>query len=258
MYERPLLIPLIRLDATETRAVRAIYDATFPDDERVSWERLWQWYTAPGENFGPVFWAVIMPPPGTEDENALTSQGFWSAGLARRGTALELAILAGEVAGLAFFGYFRRQNLGYFAYLATRTDLRGRGLGAWLCGQVFEAVRQLAQAEAGADPRLIFWEVRRPEDAADEAEAERRRRRIAFYERLGARLLPIDYTCPPVTEGQPPVAFTVMARTYPPARPLTCEEALDVALTGLIEANGAEMGDEYTTAAVRSVKAGWG
>jgi GNAT superfamily N-acetyltransferase len=217
------LIPLTSPHAAEAPAVRLLYDTAFAADERVPWERLWHWYMILDENFRSVFWIAV------------------TAG-------------HGEVIGLAFFGYFRQQNLGYFTYLATQPDLRGRGLGAWLCEQVFEAVRQLAQVERGTDPRLIFWEVRRPEDAADAAEAEYRRRRIAFYERLGAGVLPIDYTCPAVAEGQPAVAFTLMARTYPPGRSLTREEMLDVALTGLIEANGAEMGDEYTTAALRSIK----
>jgi GNAT superfamily N-acetyltransferase len=207
-------------DAAETRAVRNLYDATFADDERVPWERLWPWYVMPDDNFSALFWA---------------------------------ATLADEVAGLAFFGYFRRPNLGYLTYLAVRPDLRGQGLGGWLCGQVCEAVRQMAQAARGADPRLIFWEARRPEDAADAAEAELRWRRIAFYERQGARALPIAYTCPPIAAGQPEVAFTVIARTYPPDRPLTADEALDVALTGLIEANGAEAESVYVAAAVRSV-----
>ncbi|MCX6031806.1 MAG: GNAT family N-acetyltransferase [Chloroflexi bacterium] len=221
MNAEPQLILLTHPGAPEARAVRGLYDATFADDERVPWERLWPWYVMPDDGFCAVFWAVT---------------------------------LAEEVAGLAFFGYFRRPNLGYLTYLAIRPDLRGQGLGGWLCGQVFEAVRQMAQAERGTDPRLTFWETRRPEDAADAAEAELRRRRIAFYERQGGRPLPIAYTCPPIAAGQPEVAFTVMARTYPPGRPLTADEALDVALTGLIEANAAEPESAYVTAAVRSVQ----
>ncbi len=221
----PLLIPLTRPETPEARAAQVIYDAAFEADERVPWERLWAWIVAPGDNIQPVFWAVS---------------------------------LAGEVVGLAVFGLFRRQNLGYLAYLATRPDLRGRGLGAWLCEQVFAALRRLAQAAHAGDPPLVFWEVRRPEDAPDAAEAEQRRRRIAFYARLGAEPLPLDYTCPPVAEGQPFVAFTVMARTDPPGRPLTRAEALAVALTGLIEANGAEPEDDCVAAAVASVNRGWG
>ncbi len=224
MNVEPQLILLTHPGAPEVAAVRGLYDTTFADDERVPWERLWPWYVTPDDNFRAVFWA---------------------------------ATLAEEVVGLAFFGYFRRQNLGYLTYLAIRPGLRGQGLGGWLCGRVFEAVRQMAQAARGADPRLIFWEARRPEDAADAAEAELRRRRIAFYERQDARALPIAYTCPPIAAGQPAVAFTVMARTYPPGRPLTADEALDVALTGLIEANGAEPESACVAAAVRSVREKW-
>ena len=218
--DEPQLIHLTHIATAEVAAIRALYDATFADDERVPWERLWPWHLTPDDDFRSVFWAATM---------------------------------AGEVAGLACFGYFRRPNLGYLMYLAIRPDLRGQGVGGWLCGQVFAAVQQRAQAAAGADPRLIFWETRRIEDADDAAEAELRRRRIAFYERQAGCVLPIAYTCPPIAAGQPPVAFTVMARTYPPGRPLTAAEALDVALTGLIEANDADPESAYVAAAVRSV-----
>ncbi len=84
-----------------------------------------------------------------------------------------------------------------------------------------------------------------------------RDRRIRFYQRLGGQVLPLDYTCPPITRGQAPVRFIVMAYTYPPAAAVDRDLALDIALTGLVEANGAAPRGRYVQAAVASVDRHW-
>jgi GNAT superfamily N-acetyltransferase len=221
------LIPLTNAATTEALAVCALYEAAFEPDERAPWDGLWDWLRAPGGAFQATFWALTRA----------------------EGPA---------VIGLCLCGYFPRPNLGYLAYLAVDAAERGQGHGAWLFGQALAEIERLARAACGRPPRLAFWEVRRPEDAPDDAERVHRARRIGFYERLGGQTLPLAYTCPPVAAGQPPVRFTIMARTWPPRGALDRQTATDVALTGLIGANGAHMGDACVAAALRSVDAAWG
>lgn len=82
------------------------------------------------------------------------------------------------------FAYYEADEDGvYLWYLATRADQRGGGVGA----QVFQEIKRQAFARG----RYLFFEVELPEEAArfSAEEGELARRRIAWYQRQGARLL---------------------------------------------------------------------
>ncbi len=264
-------------DSPAGRAARAIYDEAFEPDERVPWERLWKWHVKPSADFRSVFWTLHAssgphpdpsPKYGGEDRSPYPhpSPKYGGAPL-RGGQARDRGEgrTAGPVIGLFVFGCFRPPilgprmgpALGYLAYLAIRPDQRGRGHGEWLFRRGLAEIERIARRGAGAPPRVTFWEVRRPEDSPTPEERVRRERRIRFYERLGGRILPLDYTCPPIADGQPSVRYTVMASTDPPAAAIDRAAALDIALTGLIEANGAQPGDAYVQAALASVDRHW-
>ena len=77
----------------------------------------------------------------------------------------------------------------FLEYFAVDSSIRGKGYGTALWEAMLheDAVR-----------RLIF-EVEDPDDATDPAEREIRRRRIAFYQRLGATLVDhVHYVVPDV------------------------------------------------------------
>lgn len=221
MSDGRMLVPFSELSETQARQARAIYEGAFADDERVPFEGLVRWLSQPNEQFLPRF---------------------------------EVLVSNDSVIGIAGYGLMLKHQFGYLAYLAIVEGRRSQGHGAWLCEHCFETLRQLSCSTHGQDPRLTFWEVRRPDEEISPEEREKRQRRIRFYERLGAQVLPVDYLCPPINEIQPAVRFHLMARTYPPGRPLSKQDLTDIALAGLVDINGAAPDSEYVRLALQSIR----
>jgi GNAT superfamily N-acetyltransferase len=163
--------------------IKAIYTASFEDDERMPFDELWQWLK--------------------------NQRGDFVATLG--------AFVAGEdVVGMGSAIYFANRNIGYLVYLAVREDLRGYGYGREIVQYLVSWIRRSASEMAGISPPVIFWEVRNPGDAPDETEKVHRQGRIKFYASLGAQVLPVAYTCPPVQPGQPEVNYLLMVLADPP------------------------------------------
>lgn len=102
------------------------------------------------------------------------------------------ATLGGEVVG--FFIQFRSPKLALLEYMAVDEGRRRLGLG----GAMFRHAHTLA----GARPLLLEVESEREQTP----ELALRRQRMAFYRRLGCRLLtPLDYQLPLAGEGPPPI-----------------------------------------------------
>lgn len=127
-----------------------------------------------------------------------------------------VALQANEVIGMAYCRYFERTpegealHLGYLLYLAVDERFRGHGIGA----NFYQAVIATLQADAayrGGSLCGVIYEVERPELASNEPDKINRRRRIRFYERLGAHILQgIDYIQPAVSDDQYPVPLYLM------------------------------------------------
>ena len=112
---------------------------------------------------------------------------------AREGDGLTLvATEAGEVVAFAALSRLKRVACSFLEYYAVLEGRRGGGLGRLLWA---ELLRYLDRS--GESARLVF-EVEDPAEAdADPEEQHTRRRRIRFYERLGAVILPVhDYVVP--------------------------------------------------------------
>jgi len=123
---------------------------------------------------------------------------------------------AGLTIGLTCTHMLCDPPVAFLVYLAVAPALRSRHIGAAL----FEQAR-LHSAEHYSSKNLIpaglVWEVEIPAlVASDEREFEQRRRRIAFFERLGGRILPQRYLQPPV-DGIAPVLMHLMFRPVPGA-----------------------------------------
>lgn len=108
----------------------------------------------------------------------------------------------GFVAGL----YVSPIRMGYIAYLAVRSDWRGRGAGTGL----FRSLIETWMETRPAPPRWIFLEVERPELATGDEERAQRLRRMHFYERLGFRPVAADFQAPPLGPKLPVVPYRIL------------------------------------------------
>jgi GNAT superfamily N-acetyltransferase len=206
------------------QAALAIYMEAFANDERVDFEWLLGWLGR-GE--------------------AGVQGGLWVFQDGSRTVAIGSA------------AYFPDQRMGYLPYLAVDHGLRGHGYGRDVTEFLLDWIWETAHAHSDLDPRLTLWDVRDPDETADPAERTIRNRRIDFYCRLGAEILPIAYTYPPVADGQPAVADCLMAYTYPPGGRITRREALDAAWVGLILINHYTPDSIYYKEALASIDLNW-
>lgn len=78
----------------------------------------------------------------------------------------------------------------FLRYFAVHRNLRGTGIGTQLWGHLREEMLRCGY------PRIVF-EVEDPAQAGTEAERVVRERRISFYTRVGALLLPVRGYLPP-------------------------------------------------------------
>jgi GNAT superfamily N-acetyltransferase len=130
-------------------------------------------------------------------------------------------------AGLAIYALPEEAGgrAGFLWYLATQPELRGQGLGSWIYRGI------LARLPRGVE--ALFYDLEIPELAATPEEQLLARRRIRFYQRLGARRLSgIRYTnqCAP---DRPRLTMHLMAH---PRIDLAPQAAFDLAQSFLPEA----------------------
>lgn len=156
--------PVGRLAGADRDRFSAIYEASFPADERDDTDAL-----------------VAGIEDGELDCHALRS--------------------GDDLVGLAITLDMEAAPIRYLEYLAVAPELRGGGGG----GQLFDAL--VEDARRGGWLGVAF-EVDRPEDAFG-AERTIRRRRIAFYERHGAVVVP----CAPRFRAPASVAKGMLAYT---------------------------------------------
>jgi GNAT superfamily N-acetyltransferase len=217
----PILLPLEKTNPDVLAAANRIYQEAFEPEEKVSFDSLVEGFTHQSDHFLSQF-RVVMD--------------------------------GGEVKGMATFGYAVQERMGYLAYMAIRNDMRGQGLGEWVCRQAFDELEATTRRLHHQAPICTFWETRDPRDAPNDVELQHRLRRQRFYQKLGAYTLPILYLTPAVGEAFSDVAYQEMVYTYPPGRPLTYQEVKTVGLTGLIMFNGAAPNSQYVAKMLDSLK----
>jgi len=98
-------------------------------------------------------------------------------------------------------------------YLAVAPELRSRNIGSALFEKLWAAGRKI-YSERATEAEGMVWEVDIPGRATSGQGLEQSQRRIAFFERLGACLLPSAYFQPPV-DGITSVPMHLMFRPAP-------------------------------------------
>jgi GNAT superfamily N-acetyltransferase len=167
------------------RQAWVIYEGAFPEEERVSEEALLE---------------AIRRRERADEESKFHFQ---------------VALEDGQVAGIAIFNYYPQTRMGFIPYLAVDPRRRNGGLGARLYRHLVATVASDGQAEG---PALgVTFEVERPELGRDPASQELRQRRIGFYQRNGALIVPqIYFVAPPMRPDLPEMPYVLMLH------PLTC------------------------------------
>lgn len=97
----------------------------------------------------------------------------------------DVALLQGDIVGLAVTKPFRIPGTAALEYLAVDTARRDQGIGSLLLGNLGARLDKAA----GTTTRGWILEVEPPNASEDSAERELRLRRIGFYERNGASII---------------------------------------------------------------------
>ncbi len=111
----------------------------------------------------------------------------------------------GYLIGFARGFVFQASRRGFVVHIALVPESRGKRLGEQLLKRVNEEMRTSCEGYEG-----MYLEVERLEDAVTDAERESRRKRLAFFDRLGARLVSSELIQPPSQPGQPPVPLNLL------------------------------------------------
>lgn len=134
-----------------------------------------------------------------------------------------------DVQGMALVYFSDELRFAWLDYFAIRSDLRGRGLGSTL----FRAILQMS-IEQSPPPDWLLFEVDDDYDgdAAREADCKRR---VAFYRRLGAKLIEnVPYKFPSAVAE--PIRMRLMAyplRSEAKLAPDNLKEAVEEIFTNI-------------------------
>ncbi len=166
------------LDSDLGRQVMAIYEASFPEEERDPVEEI----AAELRESHPL----VM-------------------------THIRALVEGGRVVGYTHFASYGEYQLGYLKFIAVATDTRGKGFGPVLLRDAIRQLRIDGKEMTGWPLLGLVLEVERPELGLTDEERAIRQRRIGFYLRNGAAMIDrTDFVAPPVTEGQPSIPFHLL------------------------------------------------
>lgn len=115
----------------------------------------------------------------------------------------------------------------FLHYLAVATQERDNHIGGALFEFAWETGRN-ALTEAKSNPLGFLWELEIPALAASEEEQIIRKKRIEFYERHGAKILPCPYILPPLHREDTPTPMHLMFRPAFTGNMPTQEEILKI------------------------------
>jgi GNAT superfamily N-acetyltransferase len=179
-----------------------------------------------------AFYRRVLAPHFIPDE--LESEESFAAGLKSGGTSALVARTAdGTMAGGAVGDLFRRSNFLLLSYLAVLPEGRGAGTG----GLLMKAVTDVWGSRFS--PSVLIMEVEDPRHHQADAERGDPVARVRFYERLGARALPVPYFQPALGPGGHRVPHVMLmvfgGAAAPPGTTEVDGEAVELFLTEYLE-----------------------
>jgi GNAT superfamily N-acetyltransferase len=166
----------------------------------------------------------------------LVSSEDFSAGLKEGGTrALVARTGEGIIAGGAVGDWFPRSRVLLLSYLAVPAEGRGMGTG----GLLMKALTDLWGREV--NPSLFIMEVEDPRHYENDGLLGDPEARVRFYERLGARAVPVPYVQPALGPGYQRVRHLVLmvfgGAEAPPGAQRLDGKTLELFLTEYIESS---------------------
>lgn len=173
-------------DATERGFDQAfrLYERTFPPGERESLAGFRSWLGCTGfHEPAPYNFMMVM----------------------ERGSA---------ILGMATMHYVEKLPAAFLGYLAVVPELRGKGLGTSLAERVFREMARIHRRIGRGRFLGIFTEL---EHLCGQGEA--RRRRLAFWARLGMRPLHVAWRYPRISRSAKPSRMYLAFRSLAPGRP---------------------------------------
>jgi GNAT superfamily N-acetyltransferase len=152
-----------------------------------------------GDMFDRFYHVVLepaFPPEELEDIDGVRAE-YYAPSPAVPGVAA-LRSDGDPVAG-ALGDWYGDSNVVLLSYLAVRADCRGTGIGSVLLDRALSSWRELLA------PAAILAEIEDPRGHAGDGPHGDPAARLRFYERAGAKVLPLRYFQPSISQGAPRV-----------------------------------------------------
>lgn len=118
-----------------------------------------------------------------------------------------------EVYGISIAYYYGSHQAGLLAYNAIDPQYQQMGLGRLMVQGRIKGLEELA-AQSGKPLKSVIIEVNDPQKVSPEEDSMDPNKRVALFEKWGARQIPVPYAQPALAPGQEK-CHTVMLMAYP-------------------------------------------
>lgn len=140
-----------------------------------------------------------------------------------------------EVYGISIAYYYSTHQAGLLAYVAIAPEYQQMGLGRLMVQGRIKGLEALA-ADSGQTLKSVIIEVNDPAKVRPEDDSMDPAKRVALFEKWGARKIPVPYVQPALAEGQEK-CHTVMLMAYPLGGQYPQAEGVKAFVEGIYAAN---------------------